>query len=120
MLQGLRFFERSIKSLNSGRICQHPAITDKFCYSYQLQGSSELNLITGSSSSALQSKEAFSWGPVDNKAFANCLLVLCEMLRPILSSEDRLLTLRLDFRDVVGYSRFVGHCPLLLSVSQFL
>jgi len=101
MLQGLRFFERAIKSLN-----------------------------TGSTSTSLQSKEAFSWGPVDNKAFANCLLVLCEMLRPILASEDRLLSLRSptyilgdlhgNFRDLISFEKALWRLGPILTPASFL
>ena len=82
------------------------------------------------SSSTLQSKEAFSWGPVDNKAFANCLLVLCEMLRPILSNEDRLLSLRSptyilgdlhgNFRDLISFEKALWRLGPILTPASFL
>jgi hypothetical protein len=65
MLNGLRYFEKSIKQSSS---------------------SSSINLIE----SAL-AKDAFSWGKVDMSTMARCLIIICKHVQELVAVEDRLL-----------------------------
>jgi hypothetical protein len=65
MLNGLRYFEKSIK---------------------QLSLSDSVDLIEPANT-----KQAFSWGKVDMSTMARCLIIICKHVQEIVAAEDRLL-----------------------------